>query len=516
MQGVMGCSITDRLTPGRWKYEVRAPRPTDRLLLDTIALAADFPASDHQDWVALVTKTLKGGAPEDLTWTSRDGVSIEALHLDAPALPEPVRFSGLRSQGAGRWDLRTVISHADPAAANRQALQDLENGASSLLLRLDATGADGVAIGSGDDLARALAGVELELAPVALDAGFLGPWAGEWLHRVARSAPRAKLQLHLDPLSAFARTGDSPGPVAAHLAHGAGLAARLHETYPDMTAFLASGQIAHEAGASEAEELAVMLSAALAYLKALDDQGVAPAAAAPMIMLGLAADAEYFVTVAKHRAARALWARVLDALDVISPARIETRSSRRMLSRLDAWVNLLRLTAAGFGAAVGGAEALVLEPFTQPLGPPTDFARRQARNAQLVLMEESGLARVNDPAGGCWFLESLTDQLTHAAWKRFQEIEAQGGLAAALAGGLVAGWAEAGRVALTAEVASGARKLIGASIFRSPGETPVAVDAIDGSAFARPAPDVRLPGDDDRGPPLRPWRLTEALEETPA
>ena len=165
-----------------------------------------------------------------------------------------------------------------------------------------------------------------------------------------------------------------------------------------------------------------------------------------------------------------------------------------MLSRLDPWVNLLRLTAAGFGAAVGGADAILLEPFTQPLGRPTEFARRQARNAQLVLMEESGLARVEDPAGGCWFLEAQTDQLARAAWSLFQQIEAAGGLAEALKAGLIAGWAMAGREALAAEAASGASKLVGVNVFRNPDEAPVAVDGLDPAPFARAAPDVRLAG----------------------
>jgi methylmalonyl-CoA mutase len=477
-----------------------------------IQTSQDAPSPDHEAWVRLVEKTLEGRPLESLTYDSRDGLPTQALYTAADPQPDAVRFGLVRSQGPGRWDVRTVIAHPDPATANAQALQDLENGANSLLMRLDPTGEDGVAVGSAKDLARLVAGVELELAPVALDAGFLGPTAARWLHAAARSAPRAKLQLHLDPLGAFARGGVSPGPVAAHVAEAATLATRLHDTYPEATAFLASGQVLHEAGGTEAQELAMMLSAALAYLRASDEAGAPLQAAATMVVLGLAADAEYFTTLAKHRAARALWARLSGALGVSAPARIEARSARRMLARLDPWVNLLRLTAAGFGAAVGGADALVLEPFTQPLGRPTDFARRQARNAQLVLMEESGLARVEDPAGGCWFLEAQTDQLARAAWRRFQEIERAGGLQAALEAGLVASWAEQGRRDLAEAVASGARKLIGVSVFRNPQASPVAVDAAEAGGFARPSPEVRQPGLDSTCPPLHPWRVAEASE----
>ena len=480
--------------------------------MDVTPLAADFPPAGHDAWLALVEKTLKGEAVESLTSFSYDGLPTAALYTSAEPQPDAVRFGAVRSQGAGRWDLRTIVAHPDPVTANARVLQDLENGANSLLLRLDPTGGDGIAAAGPADVARVVAGVEMELAPVALEAGFLGPTAAMWLHAAARASPRAKLALHMDPLGAFARAGRSPGPVEAHVAAAAGVAAQLRDTYPDATALLASGSAVHEAGGTEAQELAVMLAAALAYLRALDAAGVEMAEAAPLITLGLVADAQYFTTLAKHRAARALWMRLCDAVDVQAPARIETRSSRRMLSKLDPWVNLLRLTAAGFGAAVGGADAIVLEPFTQPLGPPSEFARRQARNAQLVLMEESWLARVEDPAGGCWFLEAQTDQLARAAWTLFQEMEAAGGLGEALKTGLVAGWAVSAREALAADAASGARKLIGVNLFKNADLTPVAVDTIDPAPFAKPAPEVARPGPDSRCPPLTPWRVAEMFE----
>ncbi len=480
--------------------------------MDLTPLAADFPPPSRQAWLTLVEKTLKGGSPESLAFRSYDGLPTQALYTASARQPDSVRFALPRSQGEGRWDVRTGLDAPDPTMANSHALQDLENGANSLLLRVDPTGDAGVAIASAEDMARVLAGVEMELAPVALDAGFLGVKAAQWLHAAAKSAPRAKLALHLDPLGAFARTGASPGPVEAHIAEAATLAARLRNTYPEATAFLASGAVAHEAGATEAQELAVMLAAAAAYIRALHEAGVALPDAPALLALGVAADGEYFTALAKVRAARALWTRLCEVLEASAPARIEARSSRRMMSRLDPWVNLLRLAAAGFGAAVGGADAILLEPFTQPLGRATAFARRQARNAQLVLMEESGLARVADPAGGAWFLEAQTDQLARAAWALFQQIEGAGGLAEALRSGLIAGWVETARTAFAADLASGARKLIGVTVFRNPDEAPVAVETYDTSEVARPAPQVRLAGEDGGCPALSPWRAAEAFE----
>src|SRR5205814_5569213 len=155
--------------------------------------------------------------------------------------------------------------------------------------------------------------------------------------------------------------------------------------------------------------------------------------------LGLSADADYFLTIAKLRAARAVWARITEACGADPSARIEARSSRRMLTAKDAWTNMIRLTAAGFGAAVGGADTVILGNFTDALGLPTEFARRQSRNIQLVLMEEAHVGRVADPAAGSGYVEALTGQIARTAWADLQAIEAMGGLAPALAAGHVAG-----------------------------------------------------------------------------
>jgi methylmalonyl-CoA mutase len=228
-------------------------------------------------------------------------------------------------------------------------------------------------------------------------------------------------------------------------------------------------------------------------------------------VLGLSVDGEYFSGVAKLRAARAVWARLTAACGVEVPARIEARSSRRMLSKLDPWVNLLRLTAAGFAAATGGADAVLLEAFTRPLGRPTPFARRQARNTQLVLMEEAHLGEVADPAGGAWFLETRTDDLARAGWAVFQAIEGEGGIVAALEGGAFAGRVAEVCKARLADVAKRKAGLVGASEFPHLDEAAVATEAVDVSDLVQ-VTDVRLPGPDGRCQALRPMRLSEPFE----
>src|SRR6185312_2416753 len=224
-----------------------------------VPLAAGFPAPNREAWLAMVEKTLKGASIETLTRKTLEDLPIQPLYEAADA--------AFPAKAAPGWDARTLVAHGDAAAANEQALTDLAGGARSLLLRIDPVGAAGVAIGSAEGLARALDGVLLDVAPVALDAGFLGPTAADWLGALARHAPAAELALHLDPLSAFAEGGASPGPLEAHLISAATVAARLAAPYPRASLFLASGRALHEAGGGEAGELALAVAAALAYAK---------------------------------------------------------------------------------------------------------------------------------------------------------------------------------------------------------------------------------------------------------
>jgi methylmalonyl-CoA mutase len=474
-------------------------------------LAEDFGAPDRAKWMALVEKTLKGQAfDEALITPTPDGIAIRPLYTAQDGV---MVARDLRARDAERpWDLRMRAAHPDPRQAAAEIMKDLENGAASVLLALDPAGVNGVAVGSSQDLALALSGVLLDLAPVALDASFLGPKAADWLGTLAKAAPNAPLAFHMDPLTAFAQAGTSPGPIEAHLVSAATVGARLAQTYVKAGLMLATGRAAHEAGGSNTEELAVMAASALAYAKALVRAGLSMQEAFSRIVLGVSLDSEYFTGVAKVRAARALWARITDACGVSVPAVIEARSSQRMLTRADAWTNLLRLTSAGFAGAVGGADAIVLGAFTDTLGLPTAFGRRQARNTQLVLMEESHLGRVADPAGGSWYLDSLTDQLARAAWGGFQAIEAAGGIVKALESGLVADIVGATRAAQEAAFADKSRKILGVTAFPNADDKPVEVATPDPADFAVDAPSVRLPGPDSRCPPLSPIRFSAVFE----
>lgn len=461
-------------------------------MADAALLDPGTPPAGEDAWRALVAKTLGDKPFESLSKSTVEGLPIAPLYAAADRL---AAFPARPFDDERPWDIRVLSAHPDPARVNAELLADLEGGAASVVVKGHAT---------AEALGRALKDVIVELAPVGLDAGFHGPKAADALHAIARSSPGAKLNLNLDPLSAFAEAGASPGPIESHVFSAATVALRHAQTYPQAQLFLASGRAAHEAGGGEGLEVAMAAASAIAYAKALVRAGLPVAEAFARITLGLSADADYFLTLAKLRAARAVFARISTASGAAAQARIEARTSRRMVTAQDPWTNMIRLTAAGFGAAAGGADAVVLGSFTDALGLPTAFGRRQSRNTQLVLMEEAAVGRVADPAAGSGYLETLTDQIARAAWDRLQAIEAAGGIIAALEKSLLAREVEA------AVAARGEPRILGVTVFPPTDKAPADVEGAAPAALDPSA--ARLPGPDGKCAALVPVRLSEMHE----
>jgi methylmalonyl-CoA mutase len=239
---------------------------------------------------------------------------------------------------------------------------------------------------------------------------------------------------------------------------------------------VADGRIVHNAGSSEAQELAFAIGSAVAYLRTLEAHGTPLDQARGMIHFRLCADADEFLTIAKFRALRKLWARIEQACGLDpKPAHVSAETAWRMMTARDAYVNILRTTIAVFAAGIGGADAIGTFPHTAALGLPDPFARRIARNVQLLLLEESNLARVADPAAGSGAIEDLTSKLAAAAWALFQDHERAGGIGAALERGLVQEQIAAVRAARQQAVAQRKDALTGTSDYPDLAETPATV-----------------------------------------
>jgi methylmalonyl-CoA mutase len=431
-------------------------------------LAGEFPPSTPDEWRRGVDRVLAKGKMDlssddlarrferELVTELYDGIAVAPLYTEAdvnhdvteglPGLAPFVRGATLLAGSASGWDIRQAVdlSPGDPVRAGGEVLEQLERGSSSLFLRRPLGLPDGPGKIDADTLAKVLDGVYLDLIAVSLDAS-LGPEAvealfGVWeLRGVERSQARGVLGL--DPIGERASRGEGADLAAGQRAMIT-TAQRCSGTYPGVRTVVVDVTRYHEAGCSDREELACALATGVAYLRILTDAGLSVEAALGQIEFRFAATADQFLTVAKLRAARGLWSRVAQACgsEAAGAQRQHVVTSRAMLSRYDPWVNLLRGTIACFAAGIGGADAVTVDPYDLLVEPGTvsELGRRLARNTQLILMEESHAAKVVDPAGGSWYVETLTESLARESWSFFQSIESAGGMVAALETGLVA------------------------------------------------------------------------------
>lgn len=434
---------------------------------------SSFTTPTPADWRSLAEAALKDRGLETLVHLDADGLDIRPLYAAANGR-DAVQAPRATDADGRAWDLRVLLEGDEAVALNAQALAQLEGGAASLIVK-------GAVTEDSDTLAQALAGVQLELAEVALDAGLDGATAADALAVAAKGSPRAKLAFHMDPASAFVARGGGARPLADYLELAGNTAARHAEAYPDARAFMASGRVVHEAGGTAAQELGFVLANAVALTEAAGRAGLSPEQTFRRMVLGVSLDQTYFDGLAKVRALRLMWRTFTRAWGAEAEAVIEARSSRRMLAARDAWPNLLRLTAAGFAGAVGGADVVVLDAFSRAAGLPDAFALRQARNTQLILMEEAHLGRVDDPAAGSWFLDTRTRDLAEAGWAAFQQIEREGGLVASIEGGGIQSRVAEAADALMARYARGDAQLIGVTRYVDEDPRPVEVS---------PAPDA--------------------------
>lgn len=465
-------------------------------MTDALPLAAEFPRTTQAEWRKLVDAALKDAAfDKRLVTHTYDGLRVEPLYGRAAG----AKTVAGRAPGTA-WALMQRIDHPDPVAASVQALQDLENGAAGLcLVFAGAPAARGYGVVANDTatLDRALSGVMLDLIPLRIETSpFAGrPVANLMMELVdARKLDPAKLMVDfgLDPIGDMARTGSALLPWPE-------LSARAGATAKDVRAkgfdnahlLRADGRAVHEAGGSEAQELAFSIAAGASYLRLLEASGFTLEQARQRISFLMAADADEFLTIAKFRALRKLWARIEQACGLKpQPAFVSAETAWRMTTRRDPYVNMLRVTIAVTAAGVGGANAISVLPFTAALGLPDAFARRVARNTQLILLEESNLFRVSDPAAGSGGIEALTSQMSQSAWTLFQEIETAGGAAAALEQGLIQKKIAATRAAREAATARRKDAITGTSDYPNLSELPVAV--IDVPRPAVPAPKAAI------------------------
>lgn len=433
----------------------------------------EFPPVSYEQWRAAVDIELKGVPFEkNLVTHTLEGIDIQPLYTvnDWRTNGDPSGFPGFlpltrgtRVLGrTGGWDIRQEHRHPNPVEANKAILEDLEHGVSSIELRLDAAaragwdadapeavelcGRDGVMAYNVRDLDEVFRRVRLDLAPASMSAGpaFLPAAALMVALGRQRKLDPSKVQcaFNADPIGALMSDGELGIPLDTALRHMSDLAAWTARNYPKATSVKVDTGPYHDAGATSVQDLAFAIATAVEYLRAMTEAGLDIDTAARQIVFEISIGCQFFRAIAKLRALRKMWAHVVTECGGGEAAarsiHIHVRTSRRILTRYDPWVNLLRNTVCCFAAAVGGADSITTLPLDAAIGLSDEFSRHLARNTQIVLQEESHLNREIDPAGGSWFLERLTDQLAEKAWGLFQAIESRGGMRRAVTDGSVA------------------------------------------------------------------------------
>ncbi|GAB3815056.1 methylmalonyl-CoA mutase family protein [Tessaracoccus terricola] len=452
-----------------------------------LTLAADFDTPSRQDWEREVLKVLNRRRPEGrelgieqayqrLTSRTVDGLETKPLHTRVDA-PEALGFPGVApfTRGTtirsgeldGGWQIAQLHEDPDVATTRSAVLTDLERGGSAVWLRVDP---DAVA---PQDLGAVLADVLLDLAPVHVSSRTDQLAAARALVAVLEASDKdAKAftgSFGIDPIGLAAQHGTAPDMAAV------AEAVELARPYPGIRPIVVDSGMFHNAGAGDVQELAWALAAGVEYVRALTGAGLSVDEAFDKILFRVSATTEQFITISRLRALRTLWSRVGAELGV-APARRgavqHAVSSLRQVSRDDPYVNVLRGTISCFAASAGGAETITVLPLDAAIGLPNELSRRIARNIQVVLAEESNLGRVNDPAGGSFYVESMTRQLCERAWELFGAVD-EAGFAAAVADGTVAAQLAETNAARAKLLATRKLPLTGVSMFPDADEQPL-------------------------------------------
>ncbi len=433
-------------------------------------LFAEFPVPSYDDWRKAAEATLKGAPFEKKLITKTDeGIDLQPIytqdhiaslpHLDTfPGFPPMVRGGTLLGARQHPWTVSQAFAYPTAAEFNAALQADLPRGQTAVNLILDratllghdadtadatTVGQGGVSISSLTDLQTALASVDLSTTPIHLQARTTALPIMALLIALVRGQgidlATLKGSIGMDPLGALAQEGTLPRPLDNLYDVMAVMTQWAAAHTPQMRVLTVHSAPYHDGGGHSVQEVAFALATGVEYLRALQQRGLTVDAAASQIGFSMAISSQFFMEIAKLRAARLLWSKIVAAFGGSAESQrmvIHGHTGRWNKTVYDPYVNMLRATAEAFAGVMGGCDSLHVAPFDEVIRSPDEFSRRIARNVHIVLREEAGLERVVDPAGGSWYIESLTDTFARQAWFLFQEVEKQGGMYAALQAGM--------------------------------------------------------------------------------
>lgn len=482
-------------------------------------LLEGFPTTGYNDWKTLVEAELKGAPFDKKMFSSTyEGITLRPLYLkeDAASLPHmaaPPGFApfvrGTRASGfLGRvWEVSQEIGQPAASAFNNAARTGLDRGLTALNMVLDhatragvdpdwaqpsEVGSGGLSIATLSDLEKALEGIDLGRVPIFIRSGASGMPFAALLVALARKRQidPASIRgcIEMDPLGVLAHEGRMPQSLEAAYREMAALTRWAAVHAPQLQTLCVHSRSWHEAGGTAVQELAFALATGVEYLRALDTRGVDVNVTAPRLRFAFTVGSQFFTEIAKLRAFRMLWSRavaVIGGHEDAQRARLHVRTSLWNKTVLDPYVNMLRTTVEAFAGVLGGCDSMQVGAFDEVVRTPDDFSQRIARNTQLILRDECVLDRVIDPAGGSWYVESLTHEIATRAWSLFQEVEQRGGMAAAMKDG----WPQAAVARSAGEklknVARRRDSIIGTNQYANVGERPLVSKEFDSAGFHR-------------------------------
>lgn len=449
---------------------------------------ATFPIPSFEEWKQEVEKSLKGKPFEKLYSTTYENITIKPIYtrLDIALLAHVEQYPGFPGYVRGTrangyiqepWKVSQEISAASPKEWNEIVKHDLAKGQTEIHIALEQLG---FPVASLDDVEIMFSDIDLAQYSLRVDAGaqslsFVALFAA-YLQK--RHIPFAGVRgtVGMDPIGTLAETGHLSFSLASLYDMMADITKWAKNNMPHVKTVIVRSELYHNGGANAIQELAFAFSTAVEYIHACLDRGLAIDDIAPRIQFSFAVGSNFFMEIAKLRAARLVWSNIVQAFGGSEQAQkiaMHARTSYFTKTIYDPYVNMLRAAAEAFAATIGGADSLHVSPFDEAIGPADEFSRRIARNTQLILLEEAHIANVIDPAGGSYYVETLTAQLAEEAWKLFQQIEGKGGIVKTLQDGFVQVEVENVAKQRKDNVKKRKEKIVGTNFYANLAEAPI-------------------------------------------
>ncbi len=467
-------------------------------------LLSDFEKPSYEEWREAATAALKGAPFEKKLLTDTpEGITLQPIfnksdlegiaHMGSvPGAAPFVRGSRAQSGPREPWEVCQSVSRATPKEVNDMLAREIERGCTGVNLVLDTAarrgvdpdeadegevGKDGVSMATAADLDECFKGIDVAGLPLTVNCGdavlpFIA-LLGAHLKKAGKNPADLSGTVGSDPLGVLAQRGSLCAPVEHSFTEMSTLAKWAVDNAPGLRTVVVRTHPYHDAGASVVDELGFAIATGAQYMRVLVESGIPVNDAARQMCMEFSVDSRFFISIAKLRAARLLWSRVVEAFggdEEHGRTHIHVRTSSRNQTKYDPWVNMLRTTTETFCAAVAGAESIDASPFDEAVREADEFSARIARNTQVILREEANLGKVVDPAGGSWYVEWLTDQLAHKSWDMFREIEKKGGMSAALSEGFPQSICETGAKERFGKLAVRSEVLVGTNMHPNLGE----------------------------------------------